>query len=89
MSDDRIFVLVPSPPKRGDAARRFRLMRSHMTVGQFLAAGGTRRDVRRALKDGHIELRQNRLFESGEGLKIIRDGVTYTAEEFVRRFGKQ
>jgi hypothetical protein len=84
---DRIFGLVDNPPKRAEAGRRFALMRSHMTVGQFLAAGGTRRDVRRALRRGHIELGENRLVESGEGLRITRDGKTYTVEEFVLRFG--
>jgi hypothetical protein len=86
---DRIFVLVDNPSTRGDAARRFAVMRSHMTVGQFLRAGGTRRDVRRALRRQHIELWENRLFEGGEGLRIIRDGVTYTAAEFVRKFGRK
>ena len=44
---DTITVMVPDAPKVGDSARRFSLLCSGMTVADFVAAGGRRRDVRR------------------------------------------
>jgi hypothetical protein len=45
--DDQVIdVLVANPKKNGSAARvRFDLYKNGMTVGQFLAAGGTRADL--------------------------------------------
>jgi hypothetical protein len=40
-----ITVNVQENPKRADAARRFGLYRTGMTVGEYLAAGGLRTDI--------------------------------------------
>jgi chemotaxis protein histidine kinase CheA len=54
-SDDReITVLTKENPKRADAARRFALYKTGMTVGEYIEAGGYPADVRWDIKQGFI-----------------------------------
>lgn len=54
----RVRVLAPDNPRHPStgAYYRFAIFRSGMTVQQFLTRGGTRRDVRAAVRRGWIEL---------------------------------
>ena len=56
--DRRITKVIPSNPrhKGWNCHYRFEIFKAGMTISQFLTRGGTRRDVRQALRRGWIQL---------------------------------
>lgn len=59
--DERRFTKVAANPRlpTTDSAMRYRLMRPGRTIAEFLRRGGTRRDIREALRAGWVEIEED------------------------------
>jgi phage protein D len=54
--DQKLVLLVKENPKRGSSAERYELYRKAKTVGDYLAAGGLRADLRWDEDHGYIQI---------------------------------
>ena len=55
--DSTIVVLAEENPKRGEAAKRFKLYKKGMTVDEYVEAGGFRADIKWDVEKGFIKVR--------------------------------